>query len=84
MLRRCCCPTAVPILVGQGGRDPLVLPEVTETLVARVCRQGADVTYRRYPAATHDDIGPAASEDVLAWLANVLAGRHVRSEDCPC
>lgn len=74
--------TAAPIFVGQGTADPLVIPELTDLLVARLCAAGDAVTYRRYPGAGHGGIGEAAAPDVQAWIADRLAGAPLRS-DCP-
>ncbi|MFL5755010.1 MAG: lipase family protein [Chloroflexota bacterium] len=67
--------TPVPIFVGQGGADPLVVPELTDALVARLCAIGNDVTYRRYAGAGHVDIVSAAATDVEAWIRARFEGR---------
>src|SRR4029453_5844017 len=68
-------PTGVPIFAGQGEADALVVPELTDALVARLCAIGDDVTYRRYPGASHGGVGESAHEDVLGWIEDRLAGR---------
>jgi hypothetical protein len=73
----------MPIYVGQGGLDPLVLPQFTDAYVLRSCEAGNDVTYRRYPDSDHAAILDRAAPDVLAWIREVLDGRHLRPTGCP-
>jgi hypothetical protein len=75
--------TEVPLFVGQGSADPLVVPELTDALVARMCAVGSDVTYRRYTGAAHGDVVDAARGDAFAWIADRLAGRPTGGGDCP-
>jgi Secretory lipase len=75
--------TPVPIFVGQGDADALVIPELTDALVARLCAIGDDVTYRRYTGASHGGVVEAARDDVLAWAADRFAGRPTGAGDCP-
>jgi Secretory lipase len=77
--------TSVPIFVGQGEADALVVPELTDALVVRLCAIGDDVTYRRYPDASHGGVVEAAHEDVLGWIDDRLAGRPTGTAggDCP-
>ena len=66
--------TDVPIFVGQGSADALVVPELTDALVARLEALGDAVTYRRYPGASHGGVLDAAWPEVRAWLEARLAG----------
>jgi predicted esterase len=75
--------TEVPVFVGQGTADPIIVPELTDALVARMCAAGDDVTYRRYMGATHGDVVESARDDALAWIAQRLAGTATGSGDCP-
>jgi hypothetical protein len=75
--------TGVPLFVGQGDADPLVVPELTDALVARLCALGDDVTYRRYTGAAHDSVVEAAERDVFRWIDDRLAGRPTGEGDCP-
>jgi Secretory lipase len=68
-------PTSVPIFVGQGEADPLVVPELTDALVTRLCAIGDEVTYRRYPGESHSGVVEASQDDVLGWIGDVVAGR---------
>jgi hypothetical protein len=78
-------PTAVPLFVGQGEADALVVPELTDALVARLCAIGDDVMYRRYPGESHSGVVEASQDDVLDWIGNVVAGRPTGTagDDCP-
>jgi hypothetical protein len=68
-------PTSVPIFVGQGEADALVVPELTDALVARLCAVGDDVTYRRYAGESHSGVVEASQDDVLEWVGTLVAGR---------
>ncbi|HVL54394.1 MAG TPA: lipase family protein [Vitreimonas sp.] len=74
-------PTAAPIFVGQGTADPLVVPQLTDALVARLCATGNAVTYRRYLGAGHGSVADAAWADVRTFIGDRLAGRQAAS-DC--
>jgi pimeloyl-ACP methyl ester carboxylesterase len=75
--------TDVPLFVGQGDADPLVVPELTDALVGRLCALGDDVTYRRYTGASHNSVVEAAQDDVFGWIDDRLAGRPTGEGDCP-
>jgi secretory lipase len=78
-------PTPVPVFVGQGEADPLVVPELTDALVVRLCAIGDEVTYRRYPGESHSGVVEASQDDVLEWVGNLVAGRPsgTAGGDCP-
>jgi hypothetical protein len=67
-------PSAAPVFVGQGTADALVVPQLTDLLVERLCRTGDTVTYRRYGGAGHAGIADAAADDVMAWIEDRLDG----------
>ena len=60
--------------MGQGTADALVVPELTDLLVERLCRTGDGVTYRRYGGTSHSGIVDAAANDVHAWVLERLDG----------
>ena len=69
----------IPLLIGQGGEDPFVLPAVAEQLVSGLERRGMAVTSVRYPDEGHR---LRKLENVLdfharveAFLADCLGGR---------
>ena len=43
----------VPVIFFQGGKDAVVLPEQTESMVDALKRQGITVEYRLYPQERH-------------------------------
>ncbi len=73
--------TNAPIFVGQGTADPLVVPELTDALVARLCVTGSTVTYRRYLGAGHGGVVEAAWSDVSRWIVDRLDEKQPVS-DC--
>lgn len=55
--------------VFHGGKDDVVLPVYSETMVAALKKAKADVKYTLYPAANHNSWDPAfAEKDLLPWL----------------
>jgi alpha-beta hydrolase superfamily lysophospholipase len=68
-----------PMLVVQGEDDPDVLPPITSQLVADLCGHSAEVEYRTYPGAGHDEVMAASIEDVTTWVAARLAGDEAPS-----
>jgi pimeloyl-ACP methyl ester carboxylesterase len=74
-------PIGVPVFVGQGEADELVLPSATEGYVKLLCTQNADVTFHRYPDVTHGLAAYAALPDLLLWLP-MLDGDHPPSDGC--
>lgn len=65
----------IPVRIDQGMADAVEPAPLTEDLVAEQRARGADITYTRWPTATHVDItadtqaGPAGA----AWLVAHLA-----------
>jgi acetyl esterase/lipase len=67
----------MPLLVGQGAADPLVLPDVQATFVRGLCAAGATVDYRTYPDKDHVGVVTADSPlipDLVAWTQDRLSG----------
>lgn len=67
-------PKDVPLLVDQGLRDNVVLPNTTELLVKRQCDSGARVAARWYPSANHLSVVSQAQSDFTGWIASRFAG----------
>ena len=78
-------PIDVPVLVGQGEADPLVVPRMQDGYVAAQCEAGTSVDYRTYPGRDHmglvSDDSPAVA-DLLAWTQDRFDGRPAAST-CP-
>ena len=72
-------PTNAPILVMQGEADEIVLPWTTDAFVRRLCQLGNTVNYKRYDGATHFTVVKPARPDLLAWMADRIAGRPAPS-----
>lgn len=63
-----------PLFIAQGDADTVVIPATTATLVETYCKLGVNVTEKVYPGVTHELIGYESAPDVVAWMAEVLAG----------
>ena len=70
-------PIAAPLLVTQGGRDAIVLPDVSRAEVRARCRRGERVEYREDPEANHLTLPARAGDEIVAWAAARFAGRPV-------
>lgn len=69
-------PIDVPVFVGQGLADRLVVPATTEGYVRLLCAQGADVVLHTFPGITHALAADASLPELFLWLAEVEAGRR--------
>lgn len=69
-------PVPVPVLVVQGGRDPIVDPALTRAAVDRLCRQGGTVEYREHPSADHAVLDPA---EAVPWILDRFASTPATS-----
>jgi pimeloyl-ACP methyl ester carboxylesterase len=68
-------PTKAPILIVQGSADTIILPEVTERLVNKLCKAGETVDFRLLPGVGHLVTGHEAAPAVLKWIADRFAGK---------
>ena len=79
-------PVAVPLFIGQGGADPLILPEVQARFIASRCAAGQELIYREYAGRDHlsvvADDSPFSAE-LLAWTDDRFAGRPQSENTCP-
>lgn len=78
-------PIPAPLLVAQGGSDPLILPSVQADYVRQRCATGGVVDYRTYPGRDH--LGVVAPDspllpELLAWTQDRLDTRPARTT-CP-
>ncbi|WP_345443152.1 lipase family protein [Actinoallomurus vinaceus] len=74
-------PRNVPVLVMQGGRDPIIPADVTKAAVRRMCGRGSVVAYRVYPHAYHNVV-PSAASDLNAWITARFHGAPPPDDRC--
>jgi pimeloyl-ACP methyl ester carboxylesterase len=67
-------PTAAPLFVIQGDKDVLVPKPITDQYVQRACAVGDHVLYRVYPGQDHVGARDVSVRDVVAWMADRVAG----------
>jgi acetyl esterase/lipase len=70
---------SAPVLVVQGTVDFVVFASSTDTAVERLCDGGNTVDYRRYPGAGHGEVLAEAGSEILAWVAERVAGDDAAS-----
>jgi hypothetical protein len=70
-----------PLLLVQGGQDPLVVPARTAALFDRLCGLGQVVHQVDVPTANHDTITTEAGDPIAAWLAARFDGKPA-PDDC--
>ncbi|ODT69708.1 MAG: hypothetical protein ABS75_15670 [Pelagibacterium sp. SCN 63-23] len=61
-------PYAMPVFVGQGGDDALVLPQVQAQFARTLCDDGVAVTYRQYEGLDHLGLVAPGSELTAALM----------------
>lgn len=67
-------PSAVPLLIYQGGADEQIPPVSTQLLTQHLCSIGQDVERWIYPGRTHTSVIPPATPDFTHWMADRFAG----------
>ena len=70
-----------PLLLVQGGQDPLVVPARTAALFDRLCGLGQVVDRLDVPTANHDTVTRESQSEVSAWLAARFDGAPAQ-DDC--
>ncbi|WP_232299789.1 lipase family protein [Leucobacter komagatae] len=70
-------PFPAPVLVAQGGADPLVKPDQQRAWVADRCEAGAEIDYREFPGRDHLSLVAGDSPltpQLVAWTLDRAAG----------
>jgi alpha-beta hydrolase superfamily lysophospholipase len=75
-------PMPVPLFIGQGATDALVLPDAQAAYVKRRCRLGDTLQYRTYPGRDH--VGVVADDsplvpELVAWTRDRFAAKQAPS-----
>lgn len=70
-------PTGLPLFIGQGEADPLIVPEAQADFVANLCDAGQVVEYHTYPGRDH--MGVVADDspllpELMTWTEARFAG----------
>jgi S-formylglutathione hydrolase FrmB len=71
-------PTAAPMYVIYGGRDPTIPAAWTERAVGRACQMGDVIQIAEWPDKSHSDINPLAA---VGWIADRLKS-NPSANDC--
>ncbi len=72
-----------PILVIQGTKDDVVLPEWTRQLLPRALKSGNQIKISWYEGATHRSVVDKARPDILRWIDDRLAGKPAPTDTLP-
>jgi pimeloyl-ACP methyl ester carboxylesterase len=72
-------PTAAPMLVVYGGRDPLIPAAWTENAIHRACMIGDAIEFELQSDKASSDIDMSSA---FAWIRDRLDGTQAR-DDCP-
>jgi pimeloyl-ACP methyl ester carboxylesterase len=72
-----------PILVTQGTKDDVVLPEWTVQLLSRALKAGDLIKVSWYEGATHRSVIEAAKPEILRWIDDRLAGKPAPTDTLP-
>ena len=71
-------PITAPLLIAQGGSDPLVLPTAQAAYAKRLCDAGQALDYRTYPGRDHVGVVSPQSElipDLVRWTQDRIDGK---------
>ena len=71
-----------PLLLYHAGLDEIVPLAQSQGLRDRYCAEGATVAWRTFPLTEHISTAIAAGPEVIAWLADRIAGQPAPN-DCP-
>ena len=69
----------VPVLLGTGQADKVLVPRRQFAAVKALCSAGSDIVWKTYAGATHNGGLLASFPDALALFKSVLAGQKVAS-----
>jgi dienelactone hydrolase len=72
---------SVPVLVGTGLADAVILPNLQYAAVRRMCRQGYRLTWHSYDGVGHSATSVFALRDSIPFAKSLLAG-HPPSSNC--
>lgn len=78
-------PIDVPLFIGQGLADELILPPTQAEYVQERCEMGTKLEYRTYPGLNHMPLvepGSQAVPDVLQWTQDRLDGKDNTVNTC--
>ena len=68
-------PIEVPIFVGQGLADTLVIPQATIDFVGSLCDAGEHVDFHTFEGIDHGLVAYVSVPDLIAWIGDVRQGR---------
>jgi pimeloyl-ACP methyl ester carboxylesterase len=71
-------PFSIPLLIAQGDRDDLVLPEVQSVYAHQMCASGQAIDYRVYGERDHLSLvaeGSPLEADLIAWTVDRFMGK---------
>ena len=72
---------SAPLLIAQGGKDDVVMPDLTRKFAVASCRMGDDVQVIFKPDGGHLTIADAASAATVDWISARFEGKPTMS-DC--
>lgn len=75
----------VPLLLAQGGADPLIAPAIQDAYAKDRCGEGWNIDYRVYPGRDHVGVVAADSPlipDLISWTRDRFAG-YPQARSCP-
>lgn len=67
-------PRGVPIFLAQGMKDPLVLPSITLSYMAKLCKAGSAVRLYSMPGVGHAFAGRDSAATAISWVADRFHG----------
>lgn len=72
-------PPSIPVFLAQGTTDNLVIPSVTRSYAALLCRAGSPVVIDWLPGIGHAFAGRDSADAAVAWMADRFNGKRAPS-----
>ena len=71
-----------PLLVVSGEVDPAIPSDMSERTVARMCKQGSQILFLKYPDLDATGVTGASVANQISWIKARFAG-HPAPSNCP-
>lgn len=71
-----------PLMIISGDADPAIPAAITAQAVARMCKQGDQIQWQRYPGLDPGRVIGDSVRDQISWIEARFAGRPP-TPNCP-
>jgi S-formylglutathione hydrolase FrmB len=71
----------IPMLILQGGIDPIVKPSTQKEFMQTACESGNTITYHEFSGVHHFQTRQASFRETLQWMKDLRDDKQIRN-DC--